>query len=204
MGQGFNIHSNSDNAILVAGGIGVAPLLALADLIRGEYPHINLVVLLGARKREELLCERDFRDTGAEVIPVTDDGSWGRKALVTEILEDILRERGERKPDKKRSVIYSCGPKEMLREVSRLSMEYGLPCQISLEEMMACGVGACLGCVVAVQSSVKETFASNKTQGKKVSFKGESPKYKRVCVEGPVFSAEEVILSTTPTTRVGA
>jgi dihydroorotate dehydrogenase electron transfer subunit len=164
------LRRGSSAPVLVAGGMGVAPLLFLAEeLVKRAFsaaPRAPLV-LIGARAKDELLCENDFRKLGCGVKIATDDGSRGFKGRVTELLKH-LPSTVDRRP----STVYACGPRPMLQEVSRISREYKIPAQVSLEEHMACGIGACLGCVV------------NTADG-----------YKRVCKEGPVFQADEIIWS---------
>ena len=167
LGNGFDIIS-ANTAIIVAGGIGVAPLMALAEKLVSR--RVSVIVLIGACKKDHLLCERDFKKTGAKVFTATEDGSCGKKGRVTDILEDILRLPvfGSRSP------IYACGPSGMLEAVAGIAVSNRIPCQVSLEEKMACGVGVCLGCPVKVRA------ASRKDE------------YKMVCKDGPVFNAEDI------------
>lgn len=165
LGCGFDLRlaiSNKRQAILVAGGMGVAPLVFLAEKLRKR----KTLVLLGAKTDKQLLCNKEFRDLGCEVKIATDNGSKGFKGKVTDLLKKILPLAISHKP----LAIYACGPKPMLREISHLAQKHNLPTQISLEEHLACGIGACLGCVV------------NTKEG-----------YQRVCTEGPVFYADEII-----------
>lgn len=155
--------------ILVAGGMGVAPLLFLAEKLvarlRASAVGEN-IVLLGVRTKSQVLCEKEFMDLGYSVRIATDDGSKGFRGKVTGLLKKFLQTNG----GKQQVAIYACGPRPMLREISRISKQHRFCSEISLEEHMACGIGACLGCVV------------NTTTG-----------YKRVCKEGPVFNADEII-----------
>ncbi len=178
-GSGFSVQ------ILVAGGMGVAPLLFLAEKLTEiknqkstlrlrsglmvsavEPSKIKKIVLIGAKTQSQILCAGEFQELGCEVEIATDDGSRGFKGKVTELLKSILR----RTKDQGRRTIYACGPRPMLQEISRLSQEYKIPAQVSLDEHLACGIGACLGCAIKTR------------QG-----------YERVCKEGPVFNAEEII-----------
>lgn len=168
LGKGFNYNVSvlqcCSVPVIVAGGIGVAPLVFLAEELKG----LKLFVLIGAKTKSQILCEKEFQHLGCDVKISTDDGSKGFKGKVTDLLQIILREneitsQGENE-------IYACGPKPMLKEISRISQEYRIPAQISLEEHMACGIGACLGCVVKTK------------QG-----------FQRVCKEGPVFKADEIV-----------
>lgn len=184
LGNGFDYkspgHQVTRSPVLVAGGMGVAPLLFLADrlaysveriayrenLSAIRYP-LNAIVLIGAKTKSHIICADEFKDLGCEVKIATDDGSRGFKGRVTDLLKDILRASSI---EYRASSIYSCGPQPMLKEISRISRQYNIPAQISLEEHMACGIGACLGCAV------------NTKEG-----------YKRVCKEGPVFNTSEII-----------
>ena len=161
LGTGFNVDSKKSRAILVAGGMGVAPLLFLAEILKKKDTRI----LVGAKTKSQILCEKEFVDAGCGVTIATDDGSCGFKGYVSQLLLQELKTHNA-----KFTTIYACGPKPMLKEISRIAQARKIPAQVSLEEHMACGIGACLGCVV------------NTTQG-----------YKRVCKEGPVFEAKEII-----------
>ncbi len=164
LGNGFDyrrVVKSKDQTILVAGGMGVAPLVFLAQEVKISSP----LVLIGARTKSQILCEKEFKNLGCEVKIATDDGSIGFKGRVTELLKHSLSTIGHRL-----SAIYACGPKPMLQAVTRIACENNISSQLSLEEHMACGIGVCLGCVVSTKSG-----------------------YKRVCKEGPVFSGAELI-----------
>lgn len=143
LGVGFR---PADNAILVAGGIGAAPILALRDELEGP-------VLLGFRSGAHAEAASLF--DGAEVC--TDDGSVGRQAFVTELLSEHLAPG---------VTVYACGPPPMLEAVRAICSEQEIPAQLALESGMACGFGACMGCVVATREG-----------------------YVRLCVDGPVLDA---------------
>ena len=165
LGNGFTLNTKHKTlSILVAGGMGVAPLVFLAEKLKDS----RRAVLIGAKTKNQLLCEKDFRDLGCEVKISTDDGSRGFKGKVTELLKKFLRNNASNPITQ--VTLYACGPRPMLREISRISKKYKMPAQVSLEEHMACGIGACLGCVV----NTKDGF-------------------KRVCKEGPVFNGDEII-----------
>lgn len=164
LGHGFDFklqEARHQPIVIVAGGMGVAPLLFLAERIK----KCQGIVLIGAKNKSEILCEKEFEELGFKVKIATDDGSRGFKGKVTDLLKHLLPN-----VDYRLSTIYACGPRPMLQEISRLSKKYSIPAQISLEEHMACGIGACLGCAV----NTKDGF-------------------KRVCKEGPVFDAHEII-----------
>ncbi len=196
LGNGFNLSAirppsrageagYSLSAILVAGGIGVAPLIFLAEkLTRNLQPATRnpILVLIGAKTKKEVLCKNDFEDLGCEVKVSTDDGTFGEKALVADLLKDLLASRNPQPATR----IYACGPTPMLKEISKVSQQYKISAQISLEEKMACGIGVCHGCVTKVTSH-QSPVTSKKTE------KQEDFIYKRVCKDGPVFDAQEVI-----------
>ncbi|MDW8107870.1 MAG: dihydroorotate dehydrogenase electron transfer subunit [Armatimonadota bacterium] len=155
--------------ILVAGGTGAPPLCFLASRLAPTLqPDEQLWFLIGARHSDLLVGVDEFRALGAEVRVATDDGSRGYKGYVTDLLRQVLEEPTP-------SAVYACGPNSMLRVVTLMCREWGVPCQISVDAPMPCGIGVCLGCAV------------------KVALADGSAWYKRACVEGPVFRAEEVV-----------
>ncbi|MDD5115574.1 MAG: dihydroorotate dehydrogenase electron transfer subunit [Candidatus Omnitrophica bacterium] len=164
LGKGFEYGRKPvGKSVLVAGGMGVAPLLFLARRLKPAKP----LVLIGAGSKEQLLCLQEFKAFGCRMAIATDDGSAGFKGKVTEMLDRLLREM----PDAGRpGNIYACGPQPMLKAVAKICRGHNISSQLSLERHMACGFGACLGCVVSTKSG-----------------------YKRVCKEGPVFKGEELV-----------
>ena len=168
LGNGFSLNSR---AIIVAGGMGVAPLIFLAEKLtkpRTQNLKPRTLVLIGAKTKAKVLCAKEFKEFGCEVKIATDDGSCGFKGKVTELLKQILLKNS--KTQKLKNLIYACGPQPMLKAIAEIARENKISSQLSLEEHMACGIGACLGCVVPTKSG-----------------------YKRVCKDGPVFSGEELI-----------
>ncbi|MCQ9207068.1 MAG: dihydroorotate dehydrogenase electron transfer subunit [Omnitrophica bacterium] len=165
LGNGFKAPPDASAAILVAGGHGVAPLHALAASLTA-VPKV--VALIGARTKTHVISENEFKGLGAKVHIATEDGSKGHKGLVT----DLLRKHFNRQTGKpaNRQTIYACGPKAMLKAVAKIAREHCIPCQVSLEEYVACGTGACLGCAVKTRSG-----------------------YKLICKDGPVFDSKEII-----------
>ncbi|HTZ11679.1 MAG TPA: dihydroorotate dehydrogenase electron transfer subunit [Candidatus Margulisiibacteriota bacterium] len=166
LGSGFE-YKLRQPFLLVAGGMGVAPLTFLAQSaanIGNKKSNAEGTVLIGAKTASQLLCEKEFRKLGFDVKIATDDGSRGFKGRVTELLKGVLS-LGCRY-----TALYSCGPHPMLKEVAFIAKRHKIPAEVSLEEHMACGIGACLGCVVATRFGLK-----------------------RVCKEGPVFKAQDVI-----------
>jgi dihydroorotate dehydrogenase electron transfer subunit len=154
---------------LVGGGLGIAPLLFLAQTLRAQALPPNLTIILGARNKGELSAiSAGFAALDLQVHLATDDGSLGHHGLVTELIPDLLN-------DGKSWLICSCGPYPMMRAVAGLCNSHGWPCQVSLETMMACGISACLGCTV-------EASTTNSKSGP----------YLHVCKDGPVFFAGDI------------
>jgi len=172
IGNGFSIYPESRKVMIVGGGIGVAPLLALAEesIVQGK----EVRVLIGALKKELVIGEESFKLLGAKVDVATDDGSYKYKGLVTDLLERTIKE------DWLADQIFACGPKPMLRKINEIALRVNINCQVSLEERMACGIGACLGCVCKIKTKDKKED--------KVKYE-----YKRVCVDGPIFEGSEVV-----------
>lgn len=160
-GRGFEMYGH-ETAVIIGGGIGNPPMLAVAENF-GK----NATVISGYRNASAVILQEDFAATGAETILCTDDGSAGRKGFVTDALKEVL---ASKKPD----VIYACGPNVMLRRIIEIAKENGVKCQVSLEERMGCGVGACLVCACRTIRDGNEYYA-------------------HVCKDGPVFNAEEVL-----------
>lgn len=160
LGNGFDLKAKKGRVVIVGGGIGIAPLVFLAK----EFIGKDVTALIGAKNKRHLLCAEELKNLGCEVKIATDDGSYGFKGLVTELLKQNIRTKV------KPTMIFACGPKPMLKEVGNISKRHHIAAQVSLEEHMSCGIGACFGCVV------------NTTHG-----------YKRVCKEGPVFDIKEVV-----------
>jgi dihydroorotate dehydrogenase electron transfer subunit len=169
IGNSFSHPSRGKKVILVAGGMGIAPLWFLLDRLAKRLSSENMTVFLGAKSKNELLYVERLESTRAKAILSTDDGSAGRKGLITEAFFREIKRKGL---DPRKLAVYSCGPHKMLKRMSQIAKNLDLSCQISLETHMACGVGACWGCVV----------------------KGKDQEYKRVCVDGPVFDAREIVL----------
>lgn len=173
IGNGFSVFPESKKVLIIGGGIGVAPLLALVEKFINLGKEVR--VLIGALKREMIIGEESFRSLGARVDIATDNGSYKLKDLITDLLEEaIIREVWL--PDQ----IFACGPKPMLKNIAEIASSTNIDCQVSLEERMGCGIGACLGCVCKIKTKNKKED--------KIRYE-----FKRVCVDGPIFKASEVI-----------
>lgn len=163
VGNGFTVDNDKyQRPAVIGGGIGVYPMLFLTKQLCGASAYI------GFRNKDLVTLENEFKEVATSVTLTTDDGSYGVAGFA---LEELKKDCAEKKFD----IIYACGPKGMLRAVKTFAEEAGIPCQISLEERMGCGIGACLTCSC-------ETHHEG------------TDKYKRVCRNGPVFWSEEVVL----------
>ncbi len=164
LGNGFKLEEGK-RSILVAGGIGVAPLLFLAEqLFESRRPET--IVLLGAKSKREIVCRKDFRGLGLKARVATEDGSAGRKGFVTDLLKNQLRALG---PELEAN-IYACGPKDMFFQINKIIKgQKKVNSQVSFEQFMGCGVGVCCACVILTKSG-----------------------YKKVCQDGPVFNLKDI------------
>lgn len=164
---GFGAFNLADykNISIIGGGIGVFPLHELA---KNANKNANVNTYLGFRSKDFVVCEDEFSKVSNKLVITTDDGSYGQNGFaINYLIEDL---------DKlKTDCIYACGPLPMLRAVQKLAIERNIPCQISLEERMGCGIGACLGCAVKTSASPAD-----------------APQYVHVCKAGPVFDASYV------------
>lgn len=165
LGNGFVIDPSFERHIIVAGGIGVATFPCLAEALLkacGKAPE----VVLAARSKHLILCEDVFRDLGCTVHVATDDGSAGEKLYAAQMVEKLAPGPGSR--------VYSCGPMIMMSTTAEAATRLGADSVASLEAQMACGDGACLGCVVE---------SNTETEGEKMV---------RVCLDGPVFDTRVI------------
>jgi dihydroorotate dehydrogenase electron transfer subunit len=162
LGNGFPVANHFERHIIVSGGIGVATFPALAKALVSACKHPPEVVL-AARNKDLLLCQDLFTSLGCTVYLATDDGSAGEKAYAAEMLERLTPGPESR--------VYACGPMIMMETTAEVARRAGAGCLVSLEAQMACGDGACLGCVVE---------SKEEREGEKMV---------RVCVDGPVFDA---------------
>ena len=166
LGRGFEVGPPEEEKLIVGGGVGLAPLYLLAKELVKQSP---VRLFAGGRTREDILCITEFERLGVECYVATEDGSLGERGLVSEALDRRLGALDGQ------AAIFACGPHGMLKAVADIAARRSIPCQVSLEGYMACGVGACLGCV---------------TPGRDHS--AETPDFRCVCAEGPVFNAGEL------------
>ncbi len=176
LGNGFELPRNDPApVVVVAGGIGIAPLVQLleklADRSQAEGRPQEVHLFYGARTSEEFLPESIFDGLEITVHWATDDGSRGYRGFVTRMLEEVTdREKIAA------SVVFSCGPLAMQYHVARWALEKGVPSQLSLESLMACGIGACLGCALPALNPAAPA----------------ADHYLHVCKDGPIFKAEMI------------
>ena len=181
LGNGFSIPAEKTRAILVAGGMGAPPLQHLASFINNTSPEINIIAFAGARTAADLPFTvqkstlQEFALAGTESYIATDDSSLGFHGFVTDCLKQHL-EKSTDSPEK--SIIYACGPEQMLAQTAKLADSFNIDCQVSMERMMACGIGLCQSCAVKIKSPENETI------------------YKLCCKDGPVFDAKDVIFES--------
>ena len=156
LGNGYSLEEAGDKPLLIGGGVGIPPMYNLAKRLLAEDPERQLQVVLGFNSREEMFYVDEFRALGCKVIVATADGSFGIRGFVTDAITDLDY-----------SYFYTCGPEPMLRALHAATVTDG---QMSFEERMGCGFGACMGC------SCKTITG-----------------YKRICKDGPVLRKEEVL-----------
>ena len=154
LGNGYNTDLSGDKPVLLGGGVGVPPLYMLAKQLVSQGKDVS--VILGFNTKDEIFYENEFKELGAKVYVATADGSYGTKGFVTDVLKDL-----------EYTYFYTCGPEPMLKAVCNTSSTSG---QLSFEERMGCGFGACMGCSC-------KTLAGNK----------------RICKDGPVMLKEEIL-----------
>lgn len=168
LGRPFELPPAGTEAVMVAGGYGIAPFFMLSrELLRSGRTGR---VYYGGRTAADLQVREPFATLGMPLVATTEDGSLGQRGRVTEPLERHLDET------RSRVQLYACGPDAMLHAVARIAEARGLPCQVSLDPWMGCGVGTCLGCVVWIQRA-EESRA----------------RYRCACTEGAVFDSSVVV-----------
>lgn len=161
LGHGFKLINNR-TCILVGGGLGIASLLFLAEKLKQNG---KLIILIGAKNASEIPTIGDFSRLTRHFYVTTEDGSMGQKGLITDLLTQTLQEI------KGMAYVYTCGPRSMMKAVHFICRRQNIPCQVSLEANMACGLGLCLGCAVP---------------------RADGQGFLHVCTEGPVFNSNLV------------
>lgn len=162
LGTHYPVPSAKQLPLVIAGGIGIASVFPFL------YAHQSrAVVFYGARSADEIFMLDELKGMSREVFISTDDGSLGAKGNIVDVLDKYL---AGKKADLNSYVLYACGPHPMLKVLSKVAASRGITAYVSMEERMACGLGACLGCVVKTKTG-----------------------YKRVCKEGPVFKSGDIV-----------
>jgi dihydroorotate dehydrogenase electron transfer subunit len=167
LGRPFSPPEAPEGCVLVGGGYGTAPLFFLAGELRAGRCRVDFAI--GAATASRLLDAMEAKRLGHSLTVTTDDGSAGRRGLVTDPLPDLLARTGAGR-------VYACGPMPMLAAVSRVAAAAGVPCQVAVEEQMACGTGICFSCVVPVRPEGSPAES----------------RMARSCLEGPVFDGTAI------------
>jgi len=162
LGTHYPFPSEEQVPLVIAGGIGIASVFPFLHAHQGRA-----LVFYGARSGDELFMLDELKGLSRDLFISTDDGSLGTKGYIVDVLDNYLNSK---RTDISRCKLYACGPYPMLEAVSKVAASKGITAYVSMEERMACGLGACLGCVVKTKTG-----------------------YRRVCKEGPVFKSEEII-----------
>lgn len=158
LGKKFTSNTAGKKRVLVAGGIGLPPLVFLAERCGADY------LLIGAKSKSEVMPQEELAAVKAEILYATNDGSYGEKGFVTILLEKLLKQENS-----ENVFIQTCGPKVMMQAVMDVAAKYKVCGEASIDESMACGVGACLGCMIETDKGLQPS-----------------------CVEGPVFGFERI------------
>lgn len=169
LGQPFEPVAAPAQAWMVAGGVGLAPFLTLAEALAARGTSATL--FYGARRGAELYYTESFERLGVDVVVSTEDGSRGTKGLITAPLTTALSSLAPGAPVK----LYVCGPTPMMRAVASIADAHSQPCDVSLEQVMGCGLGGCYSCVVLTRQP------------------GTTPHFVRSCIDGPVFDASRIV-----------
>ena len=164
LGRGFEMPQAGEIPILVAGGVGIAPIIFLAQRLGSR----KALLMTGFRTSDEIVDKKACGLSDYQISITTDDGTAGHTGFVTDLLEDHLDGNKKESPS-----VFACGPAPMLKKVASLTQRRSIPCRVSLESLMACGVGACQGCAVLAASAEKQA-------------------YFHVCEDGPVFHSESI------------
>jgi len=185
-GNGFIIEEGERNVVLVARGIGIAPLYAVGEEVRKRNGATNIFILMGVRKKERIFYEEECGEIG-DVFIYTDDGSMGFHGRAPELMVNLM----ERKKLPETFSLYACGPLRMLKELAALSRRWTFKGQVALESHMGCGFGACLSCAFPLRpKSIKKNSDWEKPDlqwsedGKTV--------YSLICKDGPIYDIQEV------------
>ena len=186
LGNGFIIENAVTNLVLVARGIGIAPLYAVGERLRVRNRSANIHILIGARIKERVFYEEECSQIGKLFI-YTDDGSRGFRGRAPELLVHLL----ESKKLPERFCIYACGPARMLKELADISERFGFPGQVALEGHMGCGFGACLSCACPLRPEYIKRDKHWQKPALQLSEDG-GMVYSLICKDGPIYDIREV------------
>ena len=183
LGNGFQTKAlKSGRAAIIGGGIGVFPLLLLARKLQADMQELP-DIYLGYRDQSRVLLQQEFTECSSNLIVMTEDGSVGGRGYVT---EPFQRRCEEEQNAPAYQMVYACGPETMLRSVQRICADQRMELQLSLEQRMGCGIGACLVCACALTDKAEKAAGTG-------DVRENSMRYGHVCKEGPVFRGDEVI-----------
>ncbi|MBW3589074.1 MAG: dihydroorotate dehydrogenase electron transfer subunit [Actinobacteria bacterium] len=166
IGRSFTIPKTQHSCLLVGGGVGATPLFFLGEELQNAGKRVD--VLWGAATASRLVAPIEAKRLGAVAAFTTDDGSEGHHGLITEVLGEMIERCGT-------EVIYTCGPRQMMASVTKIALEFGIPAQVAMEELMGCGIGVCMTCVTPVWNRDGTGIANVRT-----------------CVDGPVFNGARI------------
>jgi dihydroorotate dehydrogenase electron transfer subunit len=186
LGKGYSVPDGKRLALLVAGGMGAPPLQHMGAWLRTNMPKMDIMAFAGARTLAQLpfkvdpakvspepsMAIAEFAEHGIKSLIATDDGSSGHRGFVTELLSQWL---SASKVSHSEMIIYTCGPEVMMKAVSAIAAEHNIDCQVSMERMMACGIGLCQSCAVECTTGQSDTV------------------YRLCCKDGPVFDSREIV-----------
>ena len=165
LGRPFPLPQQPVACLLVGGGYGAAPLLYLAQVLQQQGLRVDMI--MGAARQDRIFNQIEAKRLSASAIFTTEDGSAGERGRVTDVMDRVMETAGT-------GVVYACGPMPMLAAVSAIAKRRGVPCQVAVEEAMACGVGVCWTCVVPYKAR-------------------DEVRNLRACVDGPVFNGAKVL-----------
>jgi dihydroorotate dehydrogenase electron transfer subunit len=168
LGRPFSIAARDEAAWMIAGGVGLAPFVTLAEALVARGADMTL--FYGGRSATDLYYVDYFESLGARVVLATEDGSRGAHGRITRPLEEYLASA----PGKAPVSLFACGPEPMLAAVAKIADRYGRPCEVSVERVMGCGLGGCYSCVVPMRRNGGQHFV-------------------RACISGPVFDAATLV-----------
>jgi dihydroorotate dehydrogenase electron transfer subunit len=165
IGKGFDVALATEHALVVGGGVGVAPLLMLCEALKEK--KVNVDSFFGFRSAGLVYQQKEFDALCDSLTIATEDGTLGHAGYVTSFVEATIKQS-------KPNIIYACGPTPLLKAIQVIALKHEVPCQLSLEQRMGCGIGSCLVCACKIKV-------------------GDGSTYKKVCKDGPVFKASEVM-----------